>query len=217
MATVLFDLDHTLIRFDSFLRLSATLLRRDAWRTAALLAAGPLLGGALLTRNRSARWLAGSTAVWLATVRQPAPLEELMDVEVGGWFGDGASVCRIALEALERHCQAGDRVVVVTGAAETLARRVCARIGCPAVEVVGSTLREWRGGWIGAVHCYGSMKPRVLAQRGLEPPWEVVYTDSAADLPLLAAARRRVLVNPRPSHERRVTALLPDVEVLRGA
>jgi phosphatidylglycerophosphatase C len=216
MATVLFDLDHTLIRFDSFMRLSATLLRRDAWRTASVLATGPLLGALLLGGNRSARWLAGSTLVWLATVRQPGPLEELMDLEVGGWFGDGSSVCRTALAALERHCAAGDRVVVVTGAVETLARRVCARIGCPQVEVVGSTLRAWRGGWVGAVHCYGSMKPQLLAERGLDPPWDVVYTDSAADLPLLVAARRPVLVNPRPGDERRVRALLPGVEVLRG-
>lgn len=215
MATVLFDLDHTLIRFDSFLRLSRTLLRRDAWRTAATLAAGPLLGG-LLLGGRSTRFLAGSTLVWLATVRQPDPLEALMEAEVGTWFADPSSVCRTALGALEGHLQAGDRVVIVTGAVETLARRVCAGIGLPAVEVVGSTLREWRGGWVGAVHCYGSMKPRVLAERGLEPPWDVVYTDSAADLPLLVRARRAVLVNPRPADARRVTQVLPDVEILRG-
>jgi phosphatidylglycerophosphatase C len=214
MATVLFDLDHTLIRFDSFARLSRTLLRRDAWRTAATLAAGPLVAPLML--HRSTRRLAGSTFVWLATVRQSDPLEALMDAEVGAWFVDGASTCRIALAALERHRRAGDRVVIVTGAAERLAHRVCARIGLDSVEVVGSTLRAWRGGWIAGVHCYGSMKPRVLAERGLEPPWEVVYTDSAADLPLLVQARRPVLVNPSERDERRVTALLTGVEILRG-
>jgi phosphatidylglycerophosphatase C len=215
VATVLFDLDHTLIRFDSFMRLAATLLRRQRWRTAATLAAGPLLG-ALWLGHRSTRRLAGSTLCWLATVRQPDPLETLMDAEVAAWFAEQSSICRTALAALERHRQAGDRIVVVTGAVETLARRVCAQIGLESVEVVGSTLRAWRGGWIAGVHCYGSTKPRVLAERGLEPPWDVVYTDSAADIPLLVAARRRVLVNPSVRDEKRIAALLPGVEILRG-
>jgi phosphatidylglycerophosphatase C len=216
VALVVFDMDHTLIRFDSFLRLSRTLLTRDAWRTAATLGAGPLLG-ALWVGHRSTRRLAASTLVWLATVRQSDPLETLMEAEVGGWFGDDSAVCGAALAALARHRREGDRIVIVTGAVETLARRVCARIGVEADDVVGSTLREWRGGWIAGVHCYGAAKPRLLVERGFEPPWDVVYTDSAADLPLLRHARRRVLVNPSAKHEQRLRALLPDLEVLRGA
>ena len=215
MAVAVFDMDHTLIHFDSFLRLSRTLLLRDAWRAAATLGASPMLG-ALWLGNRSTRRLAASTLTWLATVRQSDPLDALMQTEVGGWFGDDSALCRTALAALERHRSEGDQIVIVTGAVETLARHVCARIGAAADEVVGSTLREWRGGWVAGVHCYGRAKPWLLSARGFEPPWDVVYTDSAADLPLLQGARRRVLVNPSAKHEQRLRALFPDLEILRG-
>jgi phosphoserine phosphatase len=42
-----------------------------------------------------------------------------------------------------------------------------------------------------------------------------VYTDSAADLPILARGARRIVVNPKPAHHKRIVAKLGnDVEVV---
>ena len=39
----------------------------------------------------------------------------------------------------------------------------------------------------------------MLKEAGVVPPWSVVYTDSASDLPLLYLAERRCVVNATPA------------------
>lgn len=137
-----------------------------------------------------------------------------MEAFVARHFDDPRHVWPHALAALRRHVECGDRVVIVTGSSEQLASRICAAIGAHGVEVVGSTVKPWRSGWISDVHCVGRRKVARLASRGLTPPWDVVYTDSASDLPLLRDARRRVLVNASLADVARVSAALGPVETL---
>jgi phosphatidylglycerophosphatase C len=210
VATVLFDLDHTLVRFDSSARFMRELLVASPVRLPAAIAAGPALAALWAIPRRRTQALSG--ALWLATAARGDRLAPLMEAFVARHFDDARHVWPHALAALRRHVDAGDRVVVVTGSSELLAARICEAIGAPGVEVVGSTVTPWRSGWISDVHCVGRRKVARLAARGLTPPWDVVYTDSVSDLPLLRGAHRRVLVNARPADIARVTEALGPVE-----
>ncbi|MGX6449589.1 hypothetical protein ACVU7I_16230, partial [Patulibacter sp. S7RM1-6] len=70
--------------------------------------------------------------------------------------------------------------------------------GLGAAELVASRIGVRRGGLALAVHNYGPAKVVGLAAHGIRPPWDVAYTDSLADLPLLRGARRPVLVGAGP-------------------
>lgn len=115
------------------------------------------------------------------------------------------------------HRRFGDRVVIVTGSGCDLATAFCAALGLDDVRVVGSTLRASAGGWVVDDHCVGARKVAMLTAAGVTPPWAVVYTDSASDLPLLRLAERRCVVNARPAALRAVqSALGPgNFEILR--
>jgi len=53
------------------------------------------------------------------------------------------------------------------------------------------------------------MKMVMLRQAGFTAPVAMAYTDSSADLPLLQAATRPVVVNPKPSRVAMFRRLLP--------
>jgi phosphatidylglycerophosphatase C len=235
---VIFDLDHTLVRCDSFAAFTRSLLLRrtggEWWRTALVLVAAPvLLPLCVIPRTRR---LAASFVVWAGSVGlDDAELEDLMRRHVRARFGKpGALVCRTALEALHQHRARGDRVLVVTGADAELARLVCEGIGVPGADVVhsGSGTRESGP---------GSRFPAASSEPGVEivgsslrrayGGWVVgehchgphkvrmlarmgiagadcVYTDSARDLPLLRLGIRRVLVNATVRHRKQVASAL---------
>lgn len=211
MPVVVFDLDHTIIRCDSFLGFNRELLLRRSWRTALTLVASPFL--AALWIPRRTRLTVASTLVWLATVGlEEDELHTLMDVYVATRFDhDPALVCRTSVEMLQAHQRSGARVFIATGSEVTLARRICARLGIRDVEIVGSTLRRWWGGWIAGEHCFGQRKVTMLIERGAGERWDCVYSDSVADLPILARGARRVVVNPRPSQRSSLEAQLGGV------
>jgi len=104
--------------------------------------------------------------------------------------------------------------LVATGSVAPLAERVCVHIGVIGVEIVGSTLQRWYGGWVADRHCFGRRKVSMLRAHGLDQ-WDVVYTDSAADLPLLTHGTRRYVVNPTPEDRKKIFDRLgPDLEVV---
>lgn len=89
-----------------------------------------------------------------------------------------------------------------------LAKAFCAALGIHGVAVVGSSFVVDGGAWTLHEHCVGHRKVALLATAGITPPWAVVYTDSASDLPLLQLAERRCLVNPTRSSARTVRQIL---------
>lgn len=200
--TVVFDLDHTLIRFDSFAWFSQYMLWRW-WRTLLGLLVSPVV--APLWISPRTRLYAVSILVWCGTVgRDEHELFERMDYFVEKVFEYSADyVCKGAVEELQRHQREGARVLVVTGSVVPLAARICRHIGIGDVEVVGSTLRRWWYGWVADRHCYGRRKVSMLRERGLEQ-WDFVYTDSAADLPLLTHGVHRYVVNPTPANRKKI-------------
>lgn len=194
--TVIFDLDRTLIGCDSFAGFLNSLLLRDWWRVAGVVAASPLLLPlwATATTRRASLW----GLLWFATVgldsdefASLASTHAQRLASADGIYPDG-------LHALAGHQQSGDRVVIVTGSGSHLVTAFCAAVGLEGVEVVGSTFRSGAGGWVVNDHCVGQRKVEMLTAAGVPPPWSAVYTDSASDLPLLQRADRRCVVNPKP-------------------
>lgn len=214
---VVFDLDYTLIRCDSFAQFCRELLLARWWRLGLAVASLPVI--AALMSRRTTRVHALSSLVWFATVgRDPAELDRLMDEYVDRHFAKSTTLrCLPAISALLEQHRGDARVVVATGCTAALARRICDALGIQVALIVGSTLRPWRGGWVADQHCIGRNKVAMLLASGVGDAWDVAYTDSAADIPLLSRARHRVLVNPKPAHRTRIAGVLgPAFDVLEG-
>jgi len=91
--TVVFDLDHTLIRCDSFAGFSQYMLWRQWWRLLLVLVISPLV--AALWISRRTRLYAVSTLVWCGTVGMDEhDLFRRMDRYVAKRFEDPTLVCQ---------------------------------------------------------------------------------------------------------------------------
>lgn len=216
MPVVVFDLDNTLVFGDSFSEFSRYLIGRSWWRTTLALVFAPL---ALLLLAAPATRLTGiSIFVWCGTVgTSELELFRLMDEHLVQRFeGHPGLICRTAVASLLSHQESGARIVIATGCVAALAERVCRIIGVGGLEIVGSSLQAGYGGWVAERHCFGAAKVTLLEKRGVTAPWGWTYTDSIFDLPILEAAKNRVLVNPTPADQTKVMAALNgDVEVVR--
>ncbi len=188
----LFDLDGVLVRGDTFTRLLRRHLSQSPWRTALVVPVTPLLA------VRPLRPAAARMIMRLALLGFDAPRFRARAQAFGRDLAvDGGVAIPEAVATLRRHAGAGDRVVVVTACEHDLARAVLDGLGLGEVELISSRLSWGRFGvGRGSLHNYGSRKPRQLAAHGIEPPWEHAYSDSLADLPMLAAANQAILVNP---------------------
>ncbi|BCJ31865.1 haloacid dehalogenase-like hydrolase [Actinocatenispora sera] len=213
--TAVFDLDGTLVRGDSFALFTRRLLFRQRWRAALALVAAVVLVPLMAlgpTRRYGLRAL-----LWLAT----AGLTEARCTALAEEFAArrASQSIPVALDRLRRHLAAGDRVVVATACADPLASAICARLGLGDVEVVAAQLRPGRTGLRPYLGCRGPQKVDRLRAIGVAEPIDHAYTDAAVDLPLLAAARHRVLVAPSDRELDRLRAALPgaDLEVLLDA
>lgn len=195
--TVVFDFDHTLYDGDSGSHLFAWLIRRSVWRTALALLAAPVLGPMIAFLPTRRRGISGF--VWIGTVglRGPRTVDALIDRYVSHDVpGIRARLLPQALEVLHRHRSAGDRVVVATGAPPELARAILTFVAHEEVPVIGSAIGPRFGAVVATRHCHAEEKMRMLSEAGYATV-DIAYSDSSADLPLLKAARKPVVVNPK--------------------
>jgi phosphatidylglycerophosphatase C len=207
---VVFDFDHTLYDGDSGSHLFRWLIERAWWRRLLALLVTPVAGPmvAWLPTRRSGI----SVFVWIGTVglHRVRDLDAVIDEYVSRHAARiKARLLPVALEVLHRHREAGDRVVVATGAPPELARAILAFVAHEDVPVVG-TLVGPKFGAVGAIrHCHSRMKMAMLRDAGYSQPVAVAYSDSSADLPLLQAAARPVVVNPKASRVAMFRRVLP--------
>lgn len=209
--TVLFDFDGVLLRGDAFELFVRARLRRSRGRMLLALAfAAPLLPLLLLwpkgslARRGLARAAVAAVLLGQAESRYRA-LATDFGVELARQPG---RFQREALTAFRRHLAVGDRVLVVTGCEDTLARSILDELGLRGTELLASRLRAGALGLRVAHHNVGARKLKSLAAAGLGNAWDRAYSDSAADLPMLRAAREPVLVNATPKLCRRVERAL---------
>jgi phosphatidylglycerophosphatase C len=192
-----FDLDGTLLAGDSTVAWVRALLSSSWLRCIA--AAIALPAWLFLIWIPSTRKVGASILLWIATVGydQGAITHSIQTFAKSFEQGDRAIRWRSdGLATMNSHLATKDRVVVVTAAPEWLAARLLA--SWTEVRALGSRLvRRW-GGWVIDEHCFGEEKCRALQENGYGSAWDVVYTDSYADAPLLAGATEcGFIVNPR--------------------
>lgn len=195
---VLFDFDGVLIRGDSFAAFVRARYRQSPWR---LFLAVPLaLAASPLALFRRGRWQIVRLLVRVGLLGVDETRYRSLAAAFARAHAERPRIfLREGISTLRRHLAAGDRVVVVTGCEQQVARGLFDAIGLDGFELVASRLER---GWLGlrpGVHCFGARKPRELAAGGIEPPWTVAYTDSAADAPMLREAADAVLVNGTPT------------------
>lgn len=212
---VVFDFDHTLYDGDSGSHLFKWLIERSWWRRVLALLIAPVAGPmvAWLPTRRSGI----SAFVWVGTLdlskarlHRARDLDSMIDEYVSLHATSiRARLLPIALAVLHRHREAGDRVVVATGAPPELARAILAFVAHEDVPVVG-TLVGPKFGAVGAIrHCHSHMKMTMLRDAGYTQPVAIAYTDSSVDLPLLRAAQQPVVVNPKTSSVAMFRRVLP--------
>lgn len=207
---VVFDFDHTLYDGDSGAHLFTWLIKRSWWRRLLAIAISPVflpMVAFLPTRRRGI-----GAFVWAGTVglRQARTLDALIDRYV---LDHAASIQQRLLphgiEVLHGHRVAGDRVVIATGAPPELARAILTFVAHEDVPVVGTQIGPRLGGLGAKRHCHHAMKMTMLREAGFADGIDVAYSDSSADLPLLQAARRPVVVNPKSNRVDMFRRVLP--------
>lgn len=207
---VVFDFDHTLYDGDSGSHLFKWLIERAWWRVLLALLVAPVAGPmvAWLPTRRAGI----SVFVWTGTlgVRDRAALDALIDRYVASHVeAIKARLLPLALDVFHQHRERGDRVVVATGAPPELARAILSFVAHEDVPVIGTLLGPKLGGMGALRHCHHAMKMTMLRAAGFTGPVESAYSDSSADLPLLRAARRPVVVNPKAARVALFRRVLP--------
>lgn len=191
---VLFDFDGVLMRGDAFSRFVVSRFRRSWWRALLVLIVLPLLLPFYAIRSLRMPIIGVLVRISLLGVSQPrfeAQAREFADELVG----KPRIFIREGISAMRRHIVDGDRVIIVTGCEENLVRAIFDSIGLPDLEIIASRLRGGRLGMRKLVHNFGSAKPAQIALRGISEPWDLAYSDSAHDIPMLKRATEAVLVN----------------------
>jgi len=194
---VVFDFDHTLYDGDSGSHLVLWLIRRHWARVAAAIALSPLL--LPLIAWLPTRRHAISVYLWIATfgTHRRQDMDRLIDLYVRKHAKDIRSrLLPTALKVLQKHRDAGDRVIIATGASPELARAILDFVAHEDLPVIGSIGGPFLGGMITVEHCHHENKMRMIWDAGYDQI-AVAYSDSSADLPLLKAARKPVVVNPK--------------------
>lgn len=212
-ATIVFDFDGVLLRGDSF---AGYLRWRTQVRRQRILAALPVLPLLPLMRHpRTLPWAARIFTRALTLGLNRRRFEAEIDAFCAVWLAaDGRMNARL-IERLHAHVAAGDRVFVVSGTAQYLLDGLLSRLGIRGVTAIGTAVEFGRAGLFARRHTYGATKIAVLAELGVAPPWAISYSDSYADLPILAAAQRAVLVEPSAAHERLLRKALGErIEVM---
>jgi len=207
--TVVFDFDHTLYDGDSGQHLVTWLLKRHWWRRLLALMLAPIFAPMIAYLPTRRRGL--SAFVWAGTVGTDwhgtaSPLDR--------YLAEHATLLHTrllpsALAVLQQHLDAGDTVIVATGAPPALARGILALAGYQDLPVFGTEVSPWFGGLTITRHCHFEEKMRILRGAGYADI-DVAYSDSTADLPLLKAARHPVVVNPKPARIPLFQRVLPE-------
>jgi phosphatidylglycerophosphatase C len=201
---VLFDFDGVLVRGDAFGLFMRDLYAHARWRRGLVLLSSPWLLPMLpFSRRRVLRALVHIGLLGLDEVRY----EALVRAFAAALVRQPGRFCREGLRALRSHQDVGDRVVIVTGCEDSLVRGVLAELGVADVEVLASRLRPGRFGMRPDWHNVGRRKVELLAEHGIDA-WQIAYSDSGQDLPMLAPAGEAVLVNATPKLCKRVEKAL---------
>lgn len=201
---VLFDFDGVLTHADTFAMFMRERYARGWWRKALVVLVSPwLLMVWPFSWRRALRTVVHIGLLGVGETRY----RELSKAFADSLVHRPRQFHRDAMRALRQHVVAGDRVVIVTGCEESMVQCVLANLGVDGVEIVASHLRPGRLGMRSAWHNVGHRKVEALARHGVDA-WQLAYSDSSQDLPMLALAGEAVLVNGTPKLCKRIEKAL---------
>lgn len=204
----LFDLDHTLLDGDSDVLWCEFLMQR-----------GVLDRAVFEPRNRQmeADYQAGTVSAqafcefYVGTLagRTAAEWQPLREAFLAEWIAP--RLLPAGRECIERHRRAGDELVLTTATNRVLTELTAAALGIEhllATECETGADGRYTGEVVGTLNMREGKVTRLrtwLAARGrtLDTEDSVFYSDSINDLPLLAAVREAIAVDPDPrlAHE----------------
>lgn len=206
---VVFDFDHTLYDGDSGQHLVTWLITRHWARMAVAVLLAPLLLPMVAWLPTRRRGISGFLWIGSIGLHRRRELDAVIDRYVqANKDRIRARLLPVALEVLHRHRMQGDRVVIATGAPPELARAILDFVAHEDLPVIGSLFHPFLGGLITAEHCHARNKMRMLWDAGYDQI-AIAYSDSSADLPLLHAARKPVVVNPKRGRVAMFRRVLP--------
>lgn len=204
---VLFDFDGTLIHGDAFGMFMRAHFRRAWWRVLPVLLLSPVLLAMSITRG--GRRIATRALVRIALLGMgETRYRKLAETFGRGLARDTRLFSRMGIAALRQYRARRDRVLIVTACEEALAAAILDELGLGEVELLASKLVKAPVGMRAQIHNIGVQKAHQLARIGIRPPWDIAISDSLVDLPLLAAAREAILVNPDRRMLKRASARL---------
>ena len=191
-----FDVDGTVIERDSFrILMREMLLRTSLWRTT-LAGFFSLVLGFLRIFGLVDKTQFKSALLWCATVGRTRKeslqlLKRIVDEKISPhWFQEMES----ELESLRN---SGHQICYVSASGEPWLRFLLRKHDLGQKLIVGSKLMFFCGGLtLRGPNCLGSEK--IVRLRKILPSntvWAVAYSDHRADLPLLLASRKRIVVN----------------------
>jgi phosphatidylglycerophosphatase C len=194
-----FDFDETIISQDSLIGYIGFLLDRNPLRR---YAAGIVsIIRRIFEHSIAYRKALNSIILWLATVGLDSKKLDNLTREFIDSFLDkpgGAYTYPQAVERLKWHASQQHQIVILSASIDRYIKLFLSRI-MPDIDclIIGSTEKWMLGGTVLSDYCSGSMKIPLAYQAGLpQEQWGYAYTDSARDLPMLAHAGKRFLINP---------------------
>lgn len=201
---VLFDFDGVLLHGDAFHLFVRDRYARAWWRKLLILPCLPWLALLLPFSRR----LALRTLVHVALFGTgEAAYRSLAQAYAADLVQHSRRFNRDALRQLRRHQQAGDRVIVVTGCEQALVGSILEQLGLGELELLASRLRATGLGMRTGFHNIGANKLKALTAHGVDA-WQVAYSDSLQDAPMLKGAAEPVLVNGTPKLCKKMDAAL---------
>ncbi len=210
MSRVVFDFDGVFSTRDSTIEWMLARMREESAGIPRALPWIPWAAGTVAVGDRTAP-RARLTKGLLARVTGRSPLAEVeRELEDCGrrLARDESFVRGAAVEALGDHLERGDDVIVASAGMAPLLNAWFSERGLD-VDVLASILGEDAQGRVRLLnHCFGDTKIDRLAERGWEN-WDIVYTDSTHDLPLMRRGAHVGLVNPSARMLNRVEGMLP--------
>lgn len=208
-AVALFDLDGTITRRDTYLAYLVGFLARHPERLAR---AAPLAAavGLYVAGRRDNTWLKTAFLDAILGGLELHTLEDWSKVFLERLLERGLRPR--ALEAIDRHRAAGDRLVLVTASLSFYAEPLGQRLGFDAVLCTRAAVDEGGRltGEIDGGNCYGANKlTRAQAYLREHAPGAPVtfYTDHQSDLPLLQFVQTPVVVSPTRNMRRTAARL----------
>lgn len=196
MTTVIFDLDGTLSKKDTYLPFLGLCLREFGLRklSAIVLPLYVLLYKFSIISNHQLKEIFLSKILSGISLEQLEPITEKFVLDL---INSGLN--RPILKILNLHLKQGHRVILVTASFDFYVTRLAKKIGinqvvCTRAEVNDGILT----GRILGKNCHGKEKVRCLENLLSPSDWQssVLYTDHYSDYPLLRKIKKGILVNP---------------------